>query len=85
MTRAGELLGVYPQSLVASPLEQFPGKGEGLEGEETAPPHVSSPPLHEAEEAEYTGSAVKRYFGIASILASVSAVLIAMSVWIILQ
>ncbi len=75
VSRAGDLLGASPKSLVATPLEQFAKKGEG-----SAPPTLSLP----TQEEEYAG-AMKRYYGIASILASVSVVIISISVWIMLH
>lgn len=78
MSRAGELLGVSAESLVATPLEQFAGEEEEGDG----PPTL--PWSKEAGRQDTTG-ALKRYYGIASILASISIVLISISVWIILQ
>ena len=76
VNRASDLLGSTPESMTATPLEQFSEKGEG-----SVPP--TSLISHEGGAEEYT--AVKRYYGIVSILASISAVLIAISAWIILQ
>ena len=75
--RAGELLAVSTESLVATQLEQFGGEEEGEE-----PPTL---PWSQEAGPQDTSGALKRYYGIASILASLSVILISISVWIILQ
>lgn len=85
MSRAGELLGASVESLVATPLEQFAAaasSGSGKKEEVHNTPVVWS---QEAEKQDTSGTALKRYYGIASVLASISIVLISISVWLILQ
>lgn len=63
-------MGAAVESMTAKPLEQFPEEG-GAEA-------VS------AEEEEYK-SVLTHYYGFASIIATISVVLIALSVWIMLH
>ena len=69
MNRASDLLGAAMENITAKPLEQFP------DPEEEMPT---------AEDVEYKG-VLTQYYGFVSIFASISVVLIAVSVWIMLQ
>ena len=60
-------------AITATPLEQFPEKNGGRAEDSVT-----------AEEEEYK-NVLTHYYGFASIFASISVILIAVSVWIMLQ
>lgn len=72
VSRASDLLGADLESITAKPLEQFPEEGGSMADGALA------------EQEEYK-SVLTQYYGFASIFASISVVLVAMAVWIMLQ
>ena len=73
MNRASDLLGQSSEVISAQPMEQFKAKDERRNTEQDHTPSA------------YEGGGFKTYYGLISIFASVVAVLISISLWILLQ